>query len=44
MSACKPAPVVPYAAAIERAKAWLGERYLLAQPVNMLPALLRRQA
>lgn len=44
MTAPKPAPVIPYAAAVERAKAWLGTRYLLARPVNVLPGLLRRQA
>lgn len=38
---CEP---IPYAAAVERAKAWLGTRYLLARPVNVLPGLLRRQA
>jgi hypothetical protein len=39
----------PYAAAIERAKQWLGASYLLYKPINkrgpdLLPALLRKQA
>ena len=41
--------VADYSAAREKAIAWLGDRYLLARPINRmhrpeLPAMLRRQA
>jgi hypothetical protein len=32
------APVSDYSAAIANAVAWLGDRYLLAKPVNAIPA------
>jgi hypothetical protein len=33
----KPLPVANYESAIARAVAWLGERYLLAKPINSAP-------
>lgn len=41
--------LVDYSAAREKAIAWLGDKYLLARPINRtyqpeLPAMLRRQA
>lgn len=34
----------PYAAKTADAIRWLGNRYLLAKPVKLLPGLIRRQA
>jgi hypothetical protein len=36
-------PVTNYSPSVSRAIAWLGDRYLLANPVNMMPRLIPRR-
>jgi hypothetical protein len=38
----KPAPTHDYRAALQNAVAWLGNRYLLAEPLNRRPETDRR--
>jgi hypothetical protein len=38
----EPSPVANYSAAIARAVSWLGDRYLLAKPINHSNARMTR--